>query len=148
MRCNDDSIIVRRLSGLTSETGLITAGMFFTYALYEIVAVGDGHYHRQSGKIVPMEVKVGDRVLISPNICNLIETAFWDDEEEKVKDISLIKSSQQKKSIDTLADAHNISKSGKFEYRFIDGVNPENHLFKVPTAEECVFIFEEGETIV
>lgn len=68
MRVTDDKLIVRNLTKKTAG-GIVMSGMVIAYTMYEIVACGPGHYHRQSGTVFPMEVKPGDRVLINYGSC-------------------------------------------------------------------------------
>ena len=70
-RLLDDKIIVKNLTTKTAG-GLVLPGMLVAYTMYEIVEIGPGHYLRSCGKVVPNEVKVGDRVLINYGSCKSI----------------------------------------------------------------------------
>lgn len=71
LRVLDDKMIVKNLTTKTAG-GLILPGMVVAYTMYEIVAIGPGHYLRSYNLTVPNEVKVGDRVLINYGSCKSI----------------------------------------------------------------------------
>lgn len=104
MKLLDDKIVVRNLTKKTAG-GLIIPGMLVAYTMYEIVATGPGHYDKRSGTVTPMEVKVGDKVLINYGSCKEIEG----------------------KTVN------------------VGGVDEK--LYLVDTAEECIMVLDEDETI-
>lgn len=104
MKLLDDKIIVRNLTKKTAG-GLVIPGMLVAYTMYEIVAVGPGHYDKRGCSITPMEVKVGDRVLINYGSCKEIEG----------------------KTIN------------------VNGI--DEHIYLVDTAEECIMVLDDDETI-
>lgn len=85
MKLLDDKIVVRSLTQKTAG-GIVIPGMLVAYTMYEIIAIGPGHYDKRSGTVVPNEVKVGDRVLINYGSCKEIEgkTINIDGNEEKL----------------------------------------------------------------
>lgn len=85
MHLLDDKLIVRSLTTKTAG-GIVIPGMLVAYTMYEVVAIGPGHYDKRSGTVVPNEVKVGDRVLINYGSCKEIQgkTITVDGVEEKL----------------------------------------------------------------
>lgn len=104
MKVLDDKLIVRNLTKKTAG-GLVIPGMLVAYTMYEVVAAGPGHYDKRGCSVSPMEVKVGDRVLINYGSCKEIEG----------------------KTVN------------------VDGVDEQ--LYLVDTAEECIMVLDEDETI-
>lgn len=100
----DDKIILRSLTQKTAG-GIVIPGMLVAYTMYEIVAVGPGHYDKRTATIQPLEVKPGDRVLVNYGSCKEI-------------------------------DAKTIQVDGQ-----------EEKLYLCDTAEECIIVLDDDESI-
>lgn len=83
MKLLDDKMIVRNLTTKTAG-GLVLPGMLVAYTMYEIVAIGPGHYVAPADTVVPNEVKVGDRVLINYGSCKSIGEHEIDGKKEEL----------------------------------------------------------------
>lgn len=81
----DDKIILRSLTQKTAG-GIVIPGMLVAYTMYEVVAVGPGHYDKRTATVHPLEVAPGDRVLVNYGSCKEIEakTIVVDGNEEKL----------------------------------------------------------------
>lgn len=67
MKLPDDRMLLRSLMDKTAG-GLYIPGMVqIAYSMFEVVKIGEGHYDKRVGKVVPLPkgLKVGDRVLVN-----------------------------------------------------------------------------------
>lgn len=58
-------------------SGIVIPKMFDDQEEVEVVAVGPGKYDGQ-GRLIPMEVKVGDRVLVNKHQVQEVKLPGWD----------------------------------------------------------------------
>lgn len=75
MKLLDDRMILRNLT-VKSAGGLYIPGIAqIAYSMFEIVNLGEGHFDKRVGKVVPLPkgLKVGDRVLANIGALKPIE---------------------------------------------------------------------------
>lgn len=73
MKLLDDMMLVKNLTTKTAGGLYIPQIAQIAYSMFEIVELGPGHYDKRSGKVLPLPVKVGDKVLVNIGVCKPVK---------------------------------------------------------------------------
>lgn len=73
----DRVIFIKPKAELVRESGIVIPISMDEHEEVEVVAVGPGKYG-SDGKLIPMEIKVGDRVLVNKHQVQEVKLPGWD----------------------------------------------------------------------
>lgn len=66
---DDDKMLLKKLTNKAGGGLIIPGWVNVAYSMFEIVAIGPGHYDTRVEKIIPNPVKVGDKILANIGVC-------------------------------------------------------------------------------